>query len=104
MCLACVEKGKITREVYAAILSFDDVWCGSPSYGPAHIVIGDMNVRDEHIQWCLDHWNEYEDEDPEQRHERREEYEATKKFLTELLTWPIERRMGALALNGEVDA
>jgi len=87
MCEGCVEDGLITQKVFDAILDFDEKWPRA-AYGPAHIVIGDQNVDDECIQWCLDHWNEHTEPG------REEEYEATKAFLRELLTWPIEERLG----------
>jgi len=50
--MTCVEDGTISLWLYEVIEAFDAIY--DEGYGPAHIVIGDCNVEDHHIQWCLD--------------------------------------------------
>lgn len=53
-------------------------------FGPAHIVWSDENFDRESIQWCLDHFGDYDDDlDPRQR-------AAVRASLLELLALPDE--------------
>jgi hypothetical protein len=87
-----VEQGLITQKLLDACDAFVFKWPSAP-FGPAHIVIDDQNADDESIQWCLDHWDEYAG-DEDERARRADEYAATKAFLSDLLTWPTDERIG----------
>ena len=52
-------------------------------YGAAHIVWDDENFEREHVQWSLDHFDEYKREDCTE-----EENEAVRQSLIELLELP----------------
>ncbi len=103
MCQGCVEEGRITQKVYDAIEAFLKKWPNS-DYGPAHVVIADDNVEVYNIQSCLDEWDNhwsvtgistlpFQESGEHLKHDP-EELAATKEFLKELLTWPIEDRLG----------
>jgi hypothetical protein len=53
MCQGCVEDGAISAWLYDVVETFnrcyDDV-----EYGNGHIVLADCNVKDAHIEWCLE--------------------------------------------------
>lgn len=100
MCQSCVDSGEITQKVHDAIDAFSEVWPDS-NYGPAHIVINDMNVEDEHINWCLENWDKHIPQDLDERLERSDEFRMTKLFLKYLLTWPIEDRIGTKPVDTE---
>jgi hypothetical protein len=110
MCMSCVKEGQITKKLLDACEEFIEKWPESP-YGPAHIVIDDNNAEDENIQWCLDHWEETEasireacDESADDPTlDRSLEVAATKAFLKELLTWPLEERLGPAGLAREAE-
>lgn len=52
-------------------------------YGAAHIVWEDENFERHHVQWCLDHFEEYKHDDA-----TTEENEAVRHSLMELLALP----------------
>ena len=52
-------------------------------YGPAHIVWEDENFAREHVQWCLDHFEEYRHPDGTDT-----EHEALRSSLREMLALP----------------
>jgi hypothetical protein len=106
MCQGCVDNGELSQETYDAIEAFAKRWWNS-QFGPAHIVIADDNVGDDHILMCirlaeaalskdmsgLSEWemgsytacHGWDDHDPE-------ELEATIEFLKLLLLVPEEGR------------
>jgi hypothetical protein len=92
VCQDCVNAGLVTQKVLDAIDAFVGQWPDA-DYGPAHTVIADNNVARGHIMSVLDDWDQYAG-DANERIERAEEYAATKVFLRELLTWPVEDRLG----------
>ena len=51
-------------------------------YGPAHIVWSEENFEREHVQWCLDHFQEYTG------YHAEEELAAVRRSLEELLALP----------------
>ena len=55
-------------------------------YGPAHIVWEDENWETHHINWCLEHFDEYKGENS------KEELRVVKWSLEELLKVPEEER------------
>ena len=61
------------------------------AYGPAHIVVDDYNVGDEHVWFCLDRLESYDPKDYASEH-TPEELAATKKLLEWLLTVPESER------------
>lgn len=69
---------KAIREIYEKYINI----AGEPAMhcGAAHIVWDDENFEREHIQWCLDNFEENKRED-----NIEEENEAVKKSLIELL-------------------
>ena len=54
-------------------------------YGAAHIVWDDENFGREHVQWCLDHFEEYKHKEA-----TTAENEAVKQSLLDLLALPDE--------------
>ena len=98
VCQGCVNQGLITQKALDACDDFARRWPRA-AYGPAHIVIDDNNVDDGSLNWCLDNWDKYAGDEKE-RVERTAEYEATKAFLRELLTWPESERCGEVT-NGD---
>lgn len=52
-------------------------------YGPAHIVWDDENFEREHVQWCLDHCDEYRASGSTDA-----EHEAVRESLNALLALP----------------
>lgn len=86
MCQGCVADGMISQSVYDACEAFLDSF-PSAEFGPAHIVLGDDNVKDSHIQWCLENFELYSEG------HSQEELEATKTFLVGLLAIPEEERV-----------
>lgn len=123
MCQDCIDNGMVSQAVYDSIEAFCERWAGKPylfpgpGYGPAHIVLDDLNLGDENIKWCLgllygaltrdpsklykpddvefmERLNWYDDPawDEYQRECKREEWQATVVFLEQLLAIPeIER-------------
>lgn len=81
MCQGCVDRGELSQETFDKISAFLGVWPNA-EFGPAHIVLGDDNIEDENIQWCLDNWETYKRDHPE------DELNATRVFLHELLQIP----------------
>ena len=63
-------------------------------FGPAHIVWEDANFEDEHIQWCIDHFDEYaRDFDPK-------DLALVKQSLFDLLEIPESERLKQQELEG----
>ena len=52
-------------------------------YGAAHIIWEDENFKRHHVQWCLDHFDQYKHEDSTDA-----ENEAVRQSLLELLALP----------------
>lgn len=107
MCQQCVENGRLKQATYDAMEAFCEVWPRAEC-GPAHIVLGDQNVADEHLTWCIalctaalsqnpadlespadidlmEHVDWYQDHDSS-------ELEATQVFLRALLAIPEAQR------------
>lgn len=53
MCQNCIDSGKIRQSTFDLIERFNDEWPDA-EYGPAHIVLADLNIEDGHIDWCLE--------------------------------------------------
>lgn len=75
---------KAVGEIYkkfAPIAGYDAM-----NYGAAHIIWADENFDREHVQWCLDHFDEYKRDEstPEQN-------EAVRQSLIALLALPDEQ-------------
>jgi hypothetical protein len=103
------EQPKNRAEVIERILDFADKYHGV-EFSFAHIVLGDFNLGDGHIQWCLepeqvDKWVNREterflnrDDDEYARRYNFEQLEEVKtetiKFLNWLLTIPENIRKG----------
>jgi hypothetical protein len=84
MCQTCIDDGSISQFVYDVICAHEDVYDDGYEPYAAHIVIGDNNVEDTHIRFCLDPIN-----CPLLRPE-------TRSFLLWLLTIPEEERVPKL--------
>jgi hypothetical protein len=102
MCQGCVSDEGITQRAYDFIEAFRQKWPRS-EFGPAHIVIADDNLEDEHIKWCIAlcdsildgaPWPENWDYGHYWPDHEREEFVATREFLRELLAWPLDDRLG----------
>lgn len=79
MCQTCVEDGTISAWLLEVIEAHERVY--DDGYGFAHIVIGDNNVRDSDIHFCLNLPRQGLSSDP-----------ATEDFLRWLLTVPEKER------------
>ena len=86
MCQGCVDSGEISQGVYDEIEEFLHAW-PKAEFGPAHIVLADCNVESEHIEWCLEHWDEYK------RDHDGEELAMARAFLNLLLEIPEQDRV-----------
>jgi hypothetical protein len=64
------------------------------NFGPAHIVWEDSNFETHHIQWCIDHAEDY------RRNLCSLEFDAVMNSLKELLTVPEEQRMQEAGRQG----
>lgn len=107
MCQTCVDDGALSQKTYDEITGFIEKYPDA-EFGPAHIVLGDCNVGDGHLKWCLglakaslsrnpndcympedvnflDGIRWYEDQDPES-------LKATVEFLEKLLLTPEDVR------------
>jgi hypothetical protein len=52
MCEGCVAEGFLTAETLRKLDEFCELWPGA-AFGPAHIVLSDANVEDEHLDYCI---------------------------------------------------
>jgi hypothetical protein len=52
MCQTCVDNGHLAQQTHDRIEAFLEQYPDA-EHGPAHIVLGDDNVEDGHIEWCL---------------------------------------------------
>ena len=52
MCQTCVDEGYLSQETFDKIEAFLTTWPGA-EFGPAHVVLGDDNVEDHFIEYCL---------------------------------------------------
>ena len=52
MCQICVDNGEISQATYDKIEAFNAKY-DEAQFGPAHIVLADCNIEDEHLQWCI---------------------------------------------------
>lgn len=92
MCRGCYPESEDGMKAYLRIEDFNDAWPDA-QFTFAHIVLGDDNLEDHNIQWCLDHYEEYKPKDLEHG-TTIEELEETKRFLEHLLTIPVYERYG----------
>lgn len=90
MCQGCVNEGYLTQETFDKIWRFSLEWPEAQS-GPAHIVIGDDNVSDENIQYCLGRLDWRTPSDSDEIHSP-DELIATREFLESLLAIPEAER------------
>lgn len=56
MCSGCYTEEPLGREWYNRMNHFYDLY-PEADFGPAHIVIGDDNLEDHHILYCLEKWD-----------------------------------------------
>lgn len=107
MCQGCIDEGALSQQTYDLIEAFILQYPDS-SFGPAHIVISDCNVFDEHIKWSLgltkaalsrDAKDLYKPEDIQLMQQMgwyagddRQTLTATVDFLEKLLAIPEEER------------
>jgi hypothetical protein len=52
MCQVCVDNNYPSQETYDKIEAFLEIY-PMAAFGPAHIVLDDVNVGDNSIRWCL---------------------------------------------------
>lgn len=107
MCQTCVDEGRLSQATFDMIEDFVYQYPDS-EFGPAHIVLGDDNVEDSHLTWCLglcwaaltkdpkyltrDGDIEFMDRMEWYPHENLYTLVATINFLEKLLTIPEEER------------
>lgn len=72
----------VPRSIFEKIEAFVREWPDSP-FGLGHIVLADFNWEPEHIQWCLDRFEE--DDKDDTKPPASAETVATRAFLRELL-------------------
>jgi hypothetical protein len=106
MCQGCVSNGFLSQETYDKLENFIYLWPGS-EFGPAHVILGDDNIDDYTINWCLSLINsvlaneainltqsdiDLLNELDWYKDSSKEELIATKKLLEELLEIPEDKR------------
>ena len=52
MCQTCVDEGVLSQEMYDSMGDFLSLYPRA-EFGPAHIVLGDCNVEEHHVQFCI---------------------------------------------------
>ena len=86
MCLGCYkdwgypQPEQAAKDIQPLIMAVDDE---GGEFGALHIVVGDWNVEDEHIQWCL---------------ALPEATKADKSIGAALMLMPKDQRIAAFAL------
>ena len=96
---------------------FLDEWPDA-EFGPAHIVLSDGNVEDHHVDWCLGLLGVVLDGEPwldpsphpfspamymeEDSPGTREEWLATREYLRELRSVPVEERERLYDPHGDI--
>lgn len=89
MCQTCVDEGYLSQETYDKIQGFLGEY-PSAEFGPTHIALGDCNVDDDNILYCLAEARKAL-ADPENERPKGT-LEAAIGFLEELLEIPEEIR------------
>lgn len=83
MCKYCVESGKVSEWLYDVIEAFCERYAeGNPYYGFGHIVLDDLNIETNHIEWCL----------TEASRDGRLHEDQVESFLKWMLTIPEDKR------------
>lgn len=106
MCQEYIDDGSLTQETCNLIDEFLKLW-PQAEFGPAHIVLGDDNVEDCHITWCISIANAVINDNQDgcdadaievlescswYKDHEKEELVATVAFLEKLLKIPEDER------------